>query len=341
MPPVSDDALHAAESIDQVVRPLAEWTLERLGPAAPARAVVTGILRHTAEAVSVACPAVLVESLRWNVLHAEDRDRYHGLLTAVRATTDAHLPPAVAERARACLDAALAALPDLDPAPRTLAESNPLAMRYLALGLEGKVAEATDLVMQEAENGRPVSELMLDILVPAQVAVGDLWHRGEVSIAEEHLVTATSTSIVAMLRHFTRTVARIDRRVVLATVGSELHDVGLRIVAEFFRMAGWWTLCPGSNLPVDEALRFARASTPDVIGLSAGSLLTLRPLRLLLLRLRDEDFGAELPVVVGGFPFSRIPELARHMGADAAAASAPDAVAAATRLVDARANAST
>ncbi|MDZ7776615.1 MAG: hypothetical protein U5L09_13885 [Bacteroidales bacterium] len=42
---------------------------------------------------------------------------------------------------------------------------------------------------------------------------------------------------------------RVGKSMVAATVGGELHEMGIRMVADFFEMEGWDTWYLGANAP--------------------------------------------------------------------------------------------
>jgi methanogenic corrinoid protein MtbC1 len=56
--------------------------------------------------------------------------------------------------------------------------------------------------------------------------------------------------------------------VIAASVGAELHDVGIRMVADFFRMDGWDTYYLGANTPVQSILAAVKERKAGIITLS-------------------------------------------------------------------------
>ena len=74
-----------------------------------------------------------------------------------------------------------------------------LASGYLAHALAGRRREAERLVLDAARSGVPVAELYLHVFEPTQREVGRLWSLGELSVAREHFVTATTQFVMARL----------------------------------------------------------------------------------------------------------------------------------------------
>jgi methanogenic corrinoid protein MtbC1 len=121
-------------------------------------------------------------------------------------------------------------------------------------------------------------------------------------------------------------------------VGGNLHDFGLRLVAQRLQFAGFAVHHLGSNLPASELEWVLRDRPIDLLAISATLTLHLHTLAETVAHVRQLHGGERyLPVLVGGPPFEVVPDLHTLIGADAAAVDAAGAVVAATRLVSARA----
>ena len=87
-------------------------------------------------------------------------------------------------------------------------------------------------------------------------------------------------------------------RVVLAKLGLDGHDRGLKVVARMLRAAGLEVIYLGLRQTTESVLRAAEQEDADVIGLSIhnGGHLTLAPRMVTAVRAA----GMDVPVVVGG-----------------------------------------
>ena len=100
--------------------------------------------------------------------------------------------------------------------------------------------------------------------------VGDLWERGEISVADEHLATEITVRVLALQREAERVaVARAANRVMLATPEGEQHVVALRMTRNLLREAGYDVLMLGAEVPPRDLAAAAARYEPDVICLSA------------------------------------------------------------------------
>ncbi|MBZ0114671.1 MAG: B12-binding domain-containing protein, partial [Thermoanaerobaculia bacterium] len=67
-----------------------------------------------------------------------------------------------------------------------------LRVRYLAALIDCDQVAASSAVGQGLSAGLDPATLLLEILSPVQLEMGELWHRGEVTIAQEHWGTETT-----------------------------------------------------------------------------------------------------------------------------------------------------
>jgi methanogenic corrinoid protein MtbC1 len=98
---------------------------------------------------------------------------------------------------------------------------------------ESTIRDALDADLTSAE----VHE---ELIAPALWLIGELWERGEISVADEHAATEISLRVLALEREAQRVArARGGHRVMLATPPGELHVVALRMVDSLLAAAGY------------------------------------------------------------------------------------------------------
>jgi methanogenic corrinoid protein MtbC1 len=216
------------------------------------------------------------------------------------------------------------------------AGSNPLhalATRYLDHALEGRRREASRLVLDALDVGTSLADIYLHVFQPVQREIGRLWQLNQITIAQEHLCTAITQLVMAQLypRLFVGT--RRDLRLVATCLGGELHEIGVRMVADFFEMEGWDTFFLGANTPADEVVGAVVAAEAHLLAVSGTVAARVEGASDLISQVRAEPRCANVRVIVGGQPFNEAPELWRQVGADGTAQDAEQAVALARRLM--------
>lgn len=173
---------------------------------------------------------------------------------------------------------------------------------------------ATDLVMDQLESGASLSEIVQDVIAPAQEHVGQLWERGEWSVAQEHAATAVTEAAVSALWVMTcRRQLGDGPRVAVACAEGEWHALPPRMAGALAAEAGAHVTVLGPSMPADHLHRRLETRDIDVLALSCTVPVNLRGAASCV----AAAHAVGLPVVVGGRAFAGRPERARAIGADA------------------------
>ena len=154
----------------------------------------------------------------------------------------------------------------------------------------------------------PLEDALTDVVTPALRWTGEAWHRGELSIAQEHAISAKVRA------HLTRMVADARADVhgvaVLACGPGEHHDLGLLMLAVALRADGWRVEYLGADTPGDTAIAFAEQINATILCFSAARTESVAALRASL----DEPARkSKIPIVIGGAASS--PAVGRELGA--------------------------
>jgi MerR family transcriptional regulator, light-induced transcriptional regulator len=213
-------------------------------------------------------------------------------------------------------------------------DTGKLALHYLSMVLEGDSRGATERLLAAVDGGLDVESAYLDVLVPAQREVGRLWHAGELGIVEEHVVTYTTERLMALLAHRAPRAPSNGKTVVCAAVAGNVHDIGVRVIADFFDVAGWRTVHLGASVPAGEIAGGLQYFDGDLLVLSAALSVQLPKIDEAIAAVRRLE-GRTVRVMVGGLAFSDAPELWRKLGADGYAPDARSAVQLGAELVGA------
>lgn len=165
---------------------------------------------------------------------------------------------------------------------------------------------AVRVTLEAVADGRiGVEDLYVHVIGPLMVATGAAWQSGGVRVWEEHFASATMRIIVdALYPHVLDAAEQAQSRlgtVVLACPPEEEHDLGLRMLADRFEMAGWKTYYLGANTPVAEIVEASRTLAADLVVLSAATHFHRMSIADTVAHLRRELAGVRL--VVGGAAF--------------------------------------
>jgi methanogenic corrinoid protein MtbC1 len=145
-----------------------------------------------------------------------------------------------------------------------------LSRAYAAAILSGDEVTA-ELVVRDAIDAKlSAGEVDDQIIAPALWLIGELWARGDITVADEHLATQISIPVIALHGEARLSVrSRPHHQVVLATPSGELHSVALRMAEMLLREAGYAVVMLGPDVPPHALADKTRRLDSDVVCLSA------------------------------------------------------------------------
>lgn len=314
--------------------------IERFGAAGRARCIEDAEfhLQYLSHSLRFATPALFTSYTQWTRQVLERRgivwSDLQKNLELLRNELAAELDEEDAKPVREYIDAAL----DADPAD---AESflagtprEPLARAYVTALLNADRRAAVAIIDEAVRGGVTIRELYLDVFQPVQREIGRLWQNNEISVAEEHYCTASTQSVMAQFYPRILATPRVGRKVVVACVGNELHEIGTRMVADFFEMDGWDGVYIGANTPTGALVELVCRERPHLVALGVTMTYHLGVASKLIERLRSDERCTDVKIIAGGYVFQQHAELWRSLGADGSACDAAAAVAIGNELVD-------
>ncbi|KKI88909.1 cobalamin-binding protein [Bacillus sp. SA1-12] len=165
-----------------------------------------------------------------------------------------------------------------------------------SLLLEGNTSKVWGFIQK---NHPELSRLQVyqNLITPAMQHIGLLWERNQITVADEHLATATCDFVLSRLA-YGREKRQSAQKAMFLCLDGEQHYIGLKMVNSIFEEHGWETKYFGPSLPLEYALNTAKVWMPNVIGLSVSIVY-----HLLKLKEYTEEFS-KLPhkpaVLLGG-----------------------------------------
>lgn len=105
------------------------------------------------------------------------------------------------------------------------------------------------LLKASVEFSQPV--LFEKFLIPLIAEVGELWKKGDLRIADEHIVTSTIRTFLSNLLN-SHKLQHSSASLIVTTPSGQLHELGALISAIIAASEGWNVTYLGPNLPVEE-----------------------------------------------------------------------------------------
>ncbi len=138
------------------------------------------------------------------------------------------------------------------------------------------------------------------VIRPGMSEIGERWMRGEISVSHEHRASYETLDALAKLQAEIFVKNRTHRSALLACVGEDLHEIGLRCAGYLFESEGWDIHYLGARTPAEEIVRSLREVRPSIVALSFTIPTDPRQLMADLSTISDAARGVGAQVVVGG-----------------------------------------
>lgn len=190
------------------------------------------------------------------------------------------------------------------------------------------------------EQGVLLDAIYLDLLAPTARRLGEMWDADQCDFTQVTVGLWRLQQVMYDLSPDFQSDAEYgaqSRRAMLVPVPGSQHTLGLFMVAEFFRRAGWEVSGEPSATNAD-LVEAVRADWYDLVGISVGAEFQIEGLSSVILAMRQASRNPALGIMVGGPVVTLHPDFYTRVGADATAADAPQALAEAESLLASRAH---
>lgn len=209
---------------------------------------------------------------------------------------------------------------------RHLPEGSPEAPSLTAALIAGDRSSARRMVFDPLEQGSELVDVGVGLIQPAMYEIGRLWQVSRVSIAQEHLATAISESLMAQAFAAAEFAPPARRKALFACVQGNHHALGLRMVSDAFEVRGWEVQFLGADTPTRSLVEQVDRFRPDLVGLSMSMPSQIPTGRDIIERIRGDGGAGRPAVLVGGLALNQLDGLWRDLGADLWSANAKAAL---------------
>ncbi|MFW6371304.1 MAG: cobalamin B12-binding domain-containing protein, partial [Bacteroidota bacterium] len=105
--------------------------------------------------------------------------------------------------------------------------------------LNGNRLACKDIVENLLKEGIQVRDIYLNLFQRSLYEVGALWEANKISVAIEHMCTAITESLINIVYPYLTPMPKVDKKAVVMCTPGEYHQIGARIVADYFELNQW------------------------------------------------------------------------------------------------------
>ncbi|MBK7866952.1 MAG: cobalamin-dependent protein [Ignavibacteriales bacterium] len=292
-------------------------------------------ISYLAQAVRLSQPSLFVEYMRWAKIFFTSlnivNDEFYRFFDLLRKNMGGLLTESEFEVTAKIFDLGVSTFRESVITEFSYIDNqNPLkdqADEYLGFLLNGDRRSAMNTVMSLYHSGTPIKDIYLNLFQPIMLETGLLWQTGKITVAHEHFVTAATQLIMSQLYPFLFNFNNsTNKNIVVSCVANELHEIGARMVADFFEMEGWDSYYYGANTPVDSVLRALENHNAQVLAISATMTYHLKDVENFISKVKHTPDFENVKIIVGGYPFKIAKNLWKDIGADGFAEDAAGAI---------------
>lgn len=193
---------------------------------------------------------------------------------------------------------------------------------YLDAILRGETKVAYSIIEDAKKSGLSILVIYEEILSKVMHEIGALWHKNIITVDKEHYATSVTQSVMSGFYNEIFSKPRKKKSLLSCAVGSELHEMGIRMLSDIFEYHGWDTYYLGGALPESALLLAIEEHRPQVIALSVTMAPYLSTCERVVISIRERF--PDVKIAVGGQAFISTEELWTKWGVDFYSTSAED-----------------
>lgn len=163
--------------------------------------------------------------------------------------------------------------------------------------------EAGALLVQAYLSGARLTTLFDEIITTAMHHVGELWFKGSITVADEHLATDVVFSALQTLSDVLMPAQPTGRRAICCGIEGDLHELPVRLARIVLESEGWEVHSLGPNTPLFSLSDMIARQRPQLVCLSARSIADLDRATAEYSQLRKITGKLGTSVVIGGEGF--------------------------------------
>ncbi|MCF7924216.1 MAG: cobalamin-dependent protein [Candidatus Izimaplasma sp.] len=172
---------------------------------------------------------------------------------------------------------------------------------YLNYLLEEKPSKAIDYILEIEKTKIPLEDIYVNILQKVMTEIGERWQKNIISVDQEHYMTSITQMVLSQFYQKIFSTTKNGFKLVACSVGSELHEMGARMISDLFEYNGWDSIYLGAGLPRKAILNKVENTNPDLIILSVTMPQHLSECKAIVEELNKLD--KKTKIAVGGRAF--------------------------------------
>lgn len=179
----------------------------------------------------------------------------------------------------------------------------PSSVQFAETLLRADEKEAGAVLVQAYLNGAALATLFDETITGAMHQIGDLWFKGSITVADEHLATRVVFSALQTLGAAMMPVPPSGLKAICCGIEGDLHELPVQLARMILESEGWEVQSLGPNTPLFALSEMVARQRPQLVCIAARSISDLDRATAEYSQLRKITGKLGVPVVIGGEGF--------------------------------------
>jgi excisionase family DNA binding protein len=179
----------------------------------------------------------------------------------------------------------------------------PATAQFADTLLRADEEQAGALLVQAYLSGAPLTTLFDETVTKAMHHIGELWFKGSITVADEHLATRVVFSALQTLSAVTMPVQPTGQKAICCGIEGDLHELPVQLARIILESEGWEAQSLGPNTPLFALSDMVARQRPQLVCISARSISDLDRATAEYGQLRKVTGKLGVSVVIGGEGF--------------------------------------
>jgi excisionase family DNA binding protein len=179
----------------------------------------------------------------------------------------------------------------------------PAPMQFADTLLRADEKDAGAMLVQAYLSGATLATLFDETITKAMHHIGELWFKGSITVADEHLATRVVFSALQTLSAVMMPAQPTGQKAICCGVEGDLHELPVQLARIVLESEGWEAHSLGPNTPLFSLSEMVARQRPQLVCISARSISDLDRATAEYGQLRKITGKLGVSVVIGGEGF--------------------------------------
>ena len=148
----------------------------------------------------------------------------------------------------------------------------PATVQFAGTLLTADEKEAGAVLVQAYLSGAALTTLFDETITKAMHHIGELWFKGSITVADEHLATRVVFSALQTLRAALMPVQPTGHKAICCGIEGDLHELPVQLARIVLESEGWEVQSLGPNTPLFALSDMVARQRPQLVCISARSI---------------------------------------------------------------------